>query len=328
LSVTAQDDGGEENLTYTWDIARAPADATVAFSANGDNASKNTVATFDKPGAYTFTVTISDGTNVTTASVTMRVTLLFADQTNWTGVNDPEAKTPKKSDNTGKDAEKDAAASPTGANTPKGTIITVGGLFSAPGGPAPAGDQANGPQVQAVTPAPRPQAVTPIAPVAPAAPTGVMYTGGITAAATDDAAPVAEAPKAMAEVRKTIYELIKTPMTVQAAMADAAVQELVAAAQEIEKQVESHKAVRRVLGTIASVSATTSVGFMIWAARGGSLAMSMLTSVPMWRFLDPLPVLNSVQARRRRSWFRRNRRSKQIMAEGPDEETELFSDMK
>ncbi len=57
LSVLGYDDGGVANLTYTWS-ATGPAD--VAFSANGDNAAKNTTATFTKAGNYVFQVTITD----------------------------------------------------------------------------------------------------------------------------------------------------------------------------------------------------------------------------------------------------------------------------
>ena len=50
LSVLGADDGGERNLTYQW-AATSEAPATVAFSLNGTNAAKNTVATFTQAGA-------------------------------------------------------------------------------------------------------------------------------------------------------------------------------------------------------------------------------------------------------------------------------------
>ena len=50
------------------------------------------------------------------------------------------------------------------------------------------------------------------------------------------------------------------------------------------------------------------VGYVVWSLRGASLIASLLTSMPLWRSLDPLPILeNRVQplTRKRRRWFRR-----------------------
>ncbi len=77
LSVLGADDGGESNLTYTWAATAKPAGSTPGFSANGTNGSKNSTVTFDKYGSYTFTVTISDGTNSTTSAVNVTVNQIF-----------------------------------------------------------------------------------------------------------------------------------------------------------------------------------------------------------------------------------------------------------
>jgi hypothetical protein len=77
LSVLGADDGGEANLTYTWSLVGTPP-APVAFSANGTNASKNTVATFAKAGSYSFQVVIRDldgRTTTSTVGVTVNQTL-------------------------------------------------------------------------------------------------------------------------------------------------------------------------------------------------------------------------------------------------------------
>jgi len=67
LSVLAGDDNGESNLVYTW-ATTGTVPASVAFSRNGTNAAKTTVATFTKAGAYNFTVTVKDVGNRTVAS--------------------------------------------------------------------------------------------------------------------------------------------------------------------------------------------------------------------------------------------------------------------
>jgi rhamnogalacturonan endolyase len=68
LSILGADDGGESNLTYTWASTGTPP-APVTFSANGNNAAKNTVATFTKAGTYNFQVSIMDsgGLNITSS---------------------------------------------------------------------------------------------------------------------------------------------------------------------------------------------------------------------------------------------------------------------
>ncbi len=63
LTVLGADQSGESNLTYTWSTLGTPP-AAVAFSVNGTNDAKNTVATFSKAGVYNLYVTITDGTGL------------------------------------------------------------------------------------------------------------------------------------------------------------------------------------------------------------------------------------------------------------------------
>jgi hypothetical protein len=42
-------------------------------------------------------------------------------------------------------------------------------------------------------------------------------------------------------------------------------------------------------GTV--VSASLSIGYVIWLVRGGALMSSLLASIPAWRIMDPLPIL-------------------------------------
>src|SRR5438105_15252726 len=72
LSVLGADDGGESNLTYSWEAVNEQP-LGVTFSANGTNAAKNTTATFTRAGTYQLKVTISDGVSSTTSSVTVVV---------------------------------------------------------------------------------------------------------------------------------------------------------------------------------------------------------------------------------------------------------------
>jgi hypothetical protein len=67
LSVLANDDGGESNVTYTWSLVGTPP-APVTFSTNAKNASKNTTATFSLSGTYNFLVTMTDVAGLSTTS--------------------------------------------------------------------------------------------------------------------------------------------------------------------------------------------------------------------------------------------------------------------
>ena len=70
LTVTGADDGGEAALKYTW----AAVPAGVAFSANGTNAAKSTLATFPGTGNFTLTATIQDTAGLSiTSAVKVRV---------------------------------------------------------------------------------------------------------------------------------------------------------------------------------------------------------------------------------------------------------------
>ncbi|MFT5894139.1 MAG: hypothetical protein ACI8VW_001006 [bacterium] len=51
---------------------------------------------------------------------------------------------------------------------------------------------------------------------------------------------------------------------------------------------------RALFGTSTGISTGLSVGYLIWLVRGGALMGSVLSSLPAWRFVDPLPVLGSL----------------------------------
>ena len=73
LSVLASDTSGESHVTYTWSATVSPLGSSPVFSINGNNAAKNTTVTFDRAGAYTFTVVASDGIFVAPSIVVVTV---------------------------------------------------------------------------------------------------------------------------------------------------------------------------------------------------------------------------------------------------------------
>ena len=49
----------------------------------------------------------------------------------------------------------------------------------------------------------------------------------------------------------------------------------------------------KIIGNSLMLSAGMSVGYVVWLARSGVLLSSVISSLPAWRFMDPLPVLSN-----------------------------------
>ncbi len=212
------------------------------------------------------------------------------------------------------------------SSTPKSTDTPT------PAAPAPS-TAAPAPASQAPSAAPTNSAPSTGAPSAAAAAStaGPHISGpsGVAAAphgaiATLSAAALADvSPPAPAAAPVDVEQLIKDAGPVVATV-HPATQQAIEQIKEAAKKVAEHETVvHRVVGTIATVSATASAGYIIWIARGGSLLLSMLTSAPIWRFLDPLPVLNAktAKANKKRWW------QKKKPAETPDEGDEKLEQL-
>ncbi|MDK1025432.1 MAG: hypothetical protein QGD92_14535, partial [Gammaproteobacteria bacterium] len=55
------------------------------------------------------------------------------------------------------------------------------------------------------------------------------------------------------------------------------------------------QAEQMVVGGGFALTTGLSVGYVVWLARSGILLSSLLTSLPAWQFMDPLPVLASMR---------------------------------
>jgi hypothetical protein len=54
---------------------------------------------------------------------------------------------------------------------------------------------------------------------------------------------------------------------------------------------EQSRADALIVASTAAASLGLSVGYVLWLLRGGVLISSMLSSLPAWRLVDPLPIL-------------------------------------
>jgi hypothetical protein len=50
------------------------------------------------------------------------------------------------------------------------------------------------------------------------------------------------------------------------------------------------------IGSTLTFVTALSIGYVLWLVRGGLLLSSLLSSLPAWRFVDPLPVLSHLDA--------------------------------
>ncbi|MAE65767.1 MAG: hypothetical protein CMJ18_15975, partial [Phycisphaeraceae bacterium] len=57
---------------------------------------------------------------------------------------------------------------------------------------------------------------------------------------------------------------------------------------------------RLAVGSIAGFNTLMTVGYTVWALRGGSLLASLMTSLPVWQFVDPLPVIEDARRHKRK----------------------------
>jgi len=61
-----------------------------------------------------------------------------------------------------------------------------------------------------------------------------------------------------------------------------------------EELAEQSTNTQSLIGRSFTISSGLSVGYLLWLIRGGTLMGSVLSSLPAWRLVDPLPVLGSL----------------------------------
>jgi hypothetical protein len=63
-----------------------------------------------------------------------------------------------------------------------------------------------------------------------------------------------------------------------------------------DELIENQGATEQLVGSGLTLSAGLSVGYVVWLARSGVILSSVLSSLPAWRLIDPLPVLGTLAA--------------------------------
>jgi hypothetical protein len=68
----------------------------------------------------------------------------------------------------------------------------------------------------------------------------------------------------------------------------------------VEKEMTSEAKLKMAAGSATVVSFGASAAYFIWLLRGGSLLSSLLSVLPAWKSIDPLPVLEALESKKRR----------------------------
>ena len=67
--------------------------------------------------------------------------------------------------------------------------------------------------------------------------------------------------------------------------------------EQVENEFEFDGAVPEwATGTAVATTASISVGYIMWMLRGGYVLASVLSTMPVWQNIDPLPVLAALDA--------------------------------
>lgn len=187
------------------------------------------------------------------------------------------------------------------SNTTTDSTSTTSGGTGQPVAPITGGGDGGGSSVPAA-PAAQP---TPAAPLAPAPPPAAAKpsdrapdpapakTQTNTSANNASASPVVPNPQTVADVRvATVPEQVFTFLSPNGEMASQLDAE--------SKKLVSDKQITIVAGTATVASFSVSAAYLLWLVRGGSLLSSLLSILPAWKSLDPLPVLDNFESRKRR----------------------------
>ena len=62
---------------------------------------------------------------------------------------------------------------------------------------------------------------------------------------------------------------------------------------EQEQQLDSENSLGYIVGSAATAASVVSVGYVLWALRGGAFLAAVSTSIPSWRFIDPGAILSA-----------------------------------
>jgi len=124
----------------------------------------------------------------------------------------------------------------------------------------------------------------------------------------DIGGPHYESPGAEGRAERVRAELLQNPVFLDA------LDRMLSGMDESQASTSARNDV--LVKTATGVSLTLSAGFLSWLLRAGSLMASALSSMPLWKAFDPLPVLAAAASRRGRRAVTVRRDDEEDDAEG------------
>lgn len=110
------------------------------------------------------------------------------------------------------------------------------------------------------------------------------------------AAPAASPLGALNQVLGTLASQLRALTLLQTSLGNSSFQQQLDQLQEtIQQQLSLDK---HTIASTLAVSTGLSIGYVLWLVRGGVLLSSLLTSMPAWRLIDPLPILGHLATRK------------------------------
>jgi hypothetical protein len=258
----------------------------------------------DTTSSYTLTVEVSDGT--TSVSETVTITVTDVGETSSGSGSETGSRPPSSSEVA---LIPDATPS---VNPETETPEPVSEPSSTPP-PTPTEEVSPEPQTpepEVATPrTPNPQTPSPQAPAPPPTQLGTDNSGfipGRTSAPGQNSGRVnTPAPTSAPSATRSDEEIvpIKGPSAEELRPLDdrrplIIAEELLHELDEMRDEIGKEVAFSQVaVGSTLTVATGLSVGYVLWLIRGGVLLSSLLSSLPAWRFVDPLPVLTHLGIR-------------------------------
>ena len=119
-----------------------------------------------------------------------------------------------------------------------------------------------------------------------------------TGAVVDRAQPHANrADAVLATLPAAEFSELKVEQTLQLLRSD----ELLRRFDDLKHQMQDlGEEQRRVMASSIAITSGLSIGYVVWLVRGGVLVSSMLSALPAWQMIDPMPVLAAAGAVKRR----------------------------
>jgi hypothetical protein len=293
---------GDDPITFA--ITSGNVNNTFVIDASGTiTVADSSALDFDTTSSYTLTIEVSDGTTTVFETVTITVTDVV--DTPSSGGSGPISSPPSA----GEVALIPDATSDVNPEVDTPESVSEDSSISNPtpaedGSPEP---QTPNPQVS-IPLTPNPQTLSPQTPIPPASaprPTrpGTDNNGFVpsrnSALSRNNERVDTPTPTSATSAKQTDEETI--PVAVPRETNDLypliVAEGFVRALDEMRDEIREDAAFRQMaIGSTLAFATSLSVGYVLWLIRGGLLLSSLLSSLPAWRFVDPLPVLAHLDA--------------------------------